>query len=1360
MAKSIIGCVGEFSDREDSWQFYIDRLEQFFVANDVDNEGKKKAILLSSVGAKTYKLLTSLSQPKSPKDLSYSQIVTLIKNHQNPEPSSIVQRFKFNSRVRKPEESVRNYVAELRKLSEFCDFGDNLDDMLRDRLVCGINDRRIQTKLLSERNLTFDKALEISQATEAAVQNFESLTKPAVSAETVHFLKKKSKYSGNKVQKSCFRCGNKHDPNKCKYKDATCYACSRVGHPSFNCRSKKPSKNHKGGDNHSNQVNNQNNRHFNLTDEDVSIELNDLFTISTISSNKPLVTELFINEKSINFQIDTGASLTVMSRKIFEDHFDIPLAKTDKTLKTYTGESVNIIGEVQVNVRTGNDLQCKVLPLLILEGNGPALLGRNWLEDVKIDWSVFFINTPISDSQSCLQETLNEFSDVFSDNPGCLKGVKVKFNVDPTATPKFIKARQPPYALRSSIEDELARLQRDGIIQPVEFSNWATPIVPIVKSDHTIRICGDYKSTLNKVTTSDSHPIPRIEDMANALAPGQKFTKLDFSHAYTQLQLHDDSKELTTVNTHRGLFQYQRLNFGMSAAPGIFQRHLEQLFQGVPLAKNYIDDLYVTGRDDSDHLQNLRNVFQICREKGLTLRKSKCDFMKDEVYFLGFRLNKHGLRPVEGKVKAVRELPPPVDKRTLKSFLGSVNYYCQFVPNLATILAPLYRLLRNNVKWVWGEIENKAFSWAKSVLSSDTVLTHFDPNQKTIITCDASPVGVGAILSQVDKSGIEKPVAYASRSLSAAERKYAQIDREALAIIFSVKKWHKYIFGRHVSIATDHKPLLGLFGEDKALPEHTSARVQRWAVILSAYSYELKHISGSQNDADVLSRLPLSSVKDEIPDIDTETPLEIHELFNLIDKTPLNVFDIASETQNDPLLRVVLKNVLSGWSDECTKDESLKSFYVRRHELSCERGCILWGVRIIIPSSLRQNILDILHDTHIGMARMKAQARSWVWWPKLDADIERMVRSCYTCQLHSTKPQKAPLFPWDWPDEPWHRVHLDFAGPFLGKQFLLITDAHSKWIDVRPMSKITASATILELREVFATLGLCAQIVTDNGPTFTSSEFRNFLTHNGIKHITVSPYHPSSNGLAERSVQTFKKAMAKNNVGSIQERICKFLTKYRSLPHSTTGLSPSELLFGRKMRTHLDLIHPNLISRVNKCQQRQKNVHDRHSSEREISVGDQVFVENFSGRGEKWVSGLVIEKTGPYSFKIKTPVGIMRRHIDQIRLDSTDEFIPIDTPNNVIPDLTDTTPREELSSQVRTSDGSALVSQSNPHDVNVPNDITTDIHDNIVDMNLPSDASTNINESIRSECCTNESVVNVPVRRSSRQVKTPDRLDL
>ena len=204
---------------------------------------------------------------------------------------------------------------------------------------------------------------------------------------------------------------------------------------------------------------------------------------------------------------------------------------------------------------------------------------------------------------------------------------------------------------------------------------------------------------------------------------------------------------------------------------------------------------------------------------------------------------------------------------------------------------------------------------------------------------------------------------------------------------------------------------------------------------------------------------------------------------------------------------------------------------------------------------------------------MKSQARSWVWWPQIDADIEKSVRCCYTCQKHRKQPAKAPLFPWEWPEEPWKRVHLDFAGPFLGHMYLIATDAHSKWVEVKIMSKITASHTILELRDIFATLGSPDTVVTDNGPTFTSSEFRLFMSHNGIKHITVSPYHPSSNGLAERSVQTFKRAMVKISGGSVRERVCKFLTRYRCTPHSTTGLSPAELMFGRNIRTHIDLLH-------------------------------------------------------------------------------------------------------------------------------------------------------------------------------------------
>ena len=1271
---SIIGTVGEFQSREDTWDNYVARVNQFFVANDITDDNKKKAILLTSVGARTYKLICSLTQPVEPATKTFAEIVTVVKEHQSPKPSMIVQRFKFNSRVRKADESVRNYVAELRKLSEHCEYNDQLEDMLRDRLVCGIGNVQIQTKLLSEKSLTFKKAFDMAVAMETASENSKSISNMSMTSQSqgasVNVLHKgKFKSSSFKNDKSgrsggCFRCGNKHNPDQCKYKESTCFGCGKVGHPKFNCRSStdKKQSDHVKFSESKKRAERKQNRNYDLSETDFSEDFYNLFSMSesdnksessrssVVIQKEPLITKLLINGQSLDFQVDTGAALTVMSHEVYDKHFKEPLLHCNKTLKTYTGEEVSIVGETNVEVCSTIEGNKKVLPLLVLENKGPNLLGRNWLTDIQIDWSMFMFKN--NDCTHLLSSIIEEFDEVFNDNPGVLKNVTVDFNIDVEEKPIFHKARQPPYSMRAGIEDELERLQREGIIEKVKFSKWATPIVPVMKTDGSIRICGDYKNTLNKVAHLDNHPIPLIEDMANQLATGEKFTKLDFSHAYTQLKLSEEAKQYTTINTHKGLFRYNRLCYGIASAPAIFQRTLEQLFSELDSVKNYIDDLYITGRNDEEHIENLRKVLEICRQNGLTIRKSKCEFMKEAVYFLGYKLSKNGLQPVDEKVRAVKDFPDPQDKNQVRSFLGLINYYGKFTNNLSVILKPLYDLLKKNKQFTWGKEEKEAFALSKAALLSDKVLAHFNPNLKTIITCDGSPYGVGAILSQIDDEGIEKPVCYASKTLSKAEQNYSQTDREGLSVIFAVKKWHKYIWGRPVQIRTDHKPLLGLLG--KGVPEQASARVQRWATLMSAYAYELVYVPGTANVADILSRLPVSvgsSPENVLP--------EIHSLFQFIENSPIKVMDIARDTADDPILSKVLLKVKHGWKEADKTDLTLKAYYVRKDELSIDNDCVLWGVRVIIPTKLRKSVMQLLHDTHIGSARMKAQARAWVWWPNMDSEIESTVRACHICQVHSNKPSKAPLFPWTWPEEPWYRVHLDFAGPFLGKMFLIITDAHSKWLEVRIMAKITASDTIQELREVFSILGLCHEIVTDNGPTFTSIEFQKFMTHNGIKHITVSPYHPASNGLAERNVQTFKQAMIKNEKGTIRERVSRFLTRYRALPHSTTGLSPSELLLGRKMRTHLDLLHPSLISKVAMQQESQKRGHDRISREREFMVGDQVLSQNFSARGENWIPGMIIEKTGPYSFKIKTQLGIWRRHVDQIKKLITDDSVEI-----------------------------------------------------------------------------------------------------
>ena len=355
--------------------------------------------------------------------------------------------------------------------------------------------------------------------------------------------------------------------------------------------------------------------------------------------------------------------------------------------------------------------------------------------------------------------------------------------------------------------------------------------------------------------------------------------------------------------------------------------------------------------------------------------------------------------------------------------------------------------------------------------------------------------------------------------------------------------------------------------------------------MLSAYTYTITYKPANDHaNADVLSRLPL-------PEVPSDTPLP-GETILLLDtlRGPVSATDIKNWTDRDPVLSTVRRMVWQGW--RYNSDEKLRPFNRRQEELSVQGGCILWGSRVVIPQAGRALVMEELHQGHPGVARMKSLARSVVWWPGIDADLEGMVKGCHKCQANRKSPAVAPLHPWEWPTRPWARIHIDFAGPFLGKQFLVVVDAHSKWLEVVPVQNITSQTTISALRAIFATHGLPELLVSDNGASFTSTEFQEFMKRNGIRHVTSAPYHPASNGLAERSVQTFKDGLKKTTVGDLSTRLHRFLFQYRITPHSTTGISPAELLMGRRPRSHLDLLHPMVESQVWVNQSRQKAGHD------------------------------------------------------------------------------------------------------------------------------------------------------------------------
>ncbi|XP_060089380.1 LOW QUALITY PROTEIN: uncharacterized protein K02A2.6-like, partial [Heteronotia binoei] len=602
--------------------------------------------------------------------------------------------------------------------------------------------------------------------------------------------------------------------------------------------------------------------------------------------------------------------------------------------------------------------------------------------------------------------------------------------LDPTVRPIRLKARRVPFALKPKIEAELDRLVAQGVLEPVDYAPWETPIVTPVKPNGDVRICADYKCTINKALQDNPYPVPVVSHVLAALAGSKIFGKLDLAQAYQQLPVDAKTAEAQTIVTHRGAFRVNRLQFGVSVAPGIFQSIMDALLKGIPGVQPFFDDVLIAAPDPEEFRNRLREVLRRFQAAGLKVKREKCMLGVPRVEFLGFAVDAEGIHPTEEKTRAIVQAPAPMCKAELQSFLGVLNFYHTFIPHKAAL----------------------------DVLISNAVLHHFDERLPVILACDASPYGVGAVLGHQLPDGREVPVAYYSRTLTSAERNYAQIDKEALAIVAGVHKFNDYLYGRRFTIATDHKPLLGLLAPDRQTPQILSQRVLRWNQFLNSYTYTLVHRAGkAMGHADALSR---------------------------------------------------------GWPEE-NMGEEFKPYKMRREELAAHKGCLLWGSRVVVPPPSQKRVLESLHETHPGIVRMKALARSYVWWPGMDSEIEDWVRRCGTCQESRPDPPSAPATRWETTRKPWSRLHIDFAGPFQGQIFLIIVDAYTKWLEVIPVGSTSSAAAIRALRKVLCTHGIPDTIVSDNGAAFTSGDFQGFLQRYLIRHIRSAPFHPATNGQAE-----------------------------------------------------------------------------------------------------------------------------------------------------------------------------------------------------------------------------------------------------
>ena len=712
--------------------------------------------------------------------------------------------------------------------------------------------------------------------------------------------------------------------------------------------------------------------------------------------------------------------------------------------------------------------------------------------------------------------------------------------------------------------------------------------------------------SVNQYVLIEKHPLPTIDDILPELVNSTIFSLLDLKDGFFHAEITERSKKITTFQTPKGMYRFKRLPQGICSAPEQYQKLMEKLLSGCDGVACAIDDILIHAPNREILEQRSKKVLDILEKNGLQLNKAKCQLNKEELIFLGHKLTKYGASPADSKVEAVMNFRRPENAAELKSFLGLINFVGRYIPHLATLTEPLRRLLHKGASFTWTKDQSAAFKKLKLSLVQKRVLAYYDPNAKLEVMADASPTALGAILLQKNKNGT-KIVCYASKSLTDCEKRYSQTEKEALGLVWAVERFHTYLYGKRFTLLTDHKPLQVIFGPNS----RPCARIQRWVLRLQSYAYDVKYIPGKSNIADPLSRL--SPPSEQYNTFKAETDQYLCAITELYVPKALKLADIRDETSKDPELQEVIVSLQKGrWSTHLMMYDCIKE------ELMEFNGIVLRGNRIVIPRSLRKRVLDLAHEGHPGMTSMKQKLRIKVWWPKMDTDVEQKVKSCLDCQVVGLPPNPEPMKRRDLPDAPWKDIAIDFKGPLKNGQYLLvIVDYYSRFMEVRFMKKIHAVKVVDVLESVFARYGLPETITLDNGPQFNSQIFKDFCENNGIILFFTPPYWPLANGLVERQNRCISKILkiAEIKQSDWKKEIQMYVFQYHITPHSTTGATPSELFFGRKLRDKIPSLNITTKSRqdiedtdcLKKFKGKLYSDARRGAEERNLTVGDVVL---------------------------------------------------------------------------------------------------------------------------------------------------------
>ena len=1167
--------VGEPATLWQRWRIWKDEFELFVTASGIDDPKQQRALLLHLAGPGVREIFRTIPEETKGDAKDYKKAMDSLNDYFKLKKNIPKARQNFLGARPAPGERINNFVTRLSSLAEHCEYGEEKDNMTRDQVLTHIKDKNLKSKLYRSENLTLSKLLEV--VSQYHDKDAMILVQPDQEINRVELTEKQTP-SVMKFQGRCWNC-NKigHLAKDCRCsRDHVCESCGRLGHFAVCCRYQPEhasNKNHTTSQRRTSLQTKGGGRrekvHAVTQQADGEESEDDAFYVFTATTSEALETlELRINDKIINVIVDSGASCNLMSEHVFHSLTGgkAPLAGCDKNVYAYTHpQPLELKGKCMLRVTVPQTKMSAIAEFYIVPGQAATLLGRKTSEMLAILKVGINVNN-CSTNIDCVQPLDNKaalrlkFPAVF-EGLGKLKGYQLRLHQDDSVPPVAQPLRRIPFSRRQKVTAKLKQLEELDVIEKVNGpTSWINPLVAVEKPNGDIRICLDMRQA-NHAILREKHPVPTVEETLQEISEAKVFSKLDLNMAFHQIELHPDSRDITTFAAPDGLYRYKRLFFGVNMATEKFQQLIWQILKDCPGAYNLHDDVRVVGRDHKEHDENLDKVMRKFEEHGLTLNYEKCVIGAKSMQYMGEVLTGEGLQVSKKRVEAIVDAPRPQNQSEVRSFLGSAQFCAKFIPGFSTISSPLWDLTCTGKSWKWGTKEEEAFEQIKKLLTNAPVMAYFAKDAKTRLVTDASPVGLGAVLEQQQEDGSYRPVYYASRKLSNVEKRYSQFEREALAVRWACQKFYLYLYGIEFELRTDHKPLVTVLGVKSTPP---SARIERWLLYLQQFRYVVTHISGKENSADALSRLPVGPAQEHDARESTEYACSIASEAVPAAHTPQQVEQASAK---DPTLQLVRQAVTSGdW-----RRLSGTMYKALSEELWVLGQLVLRGNRIVMPESLWKNTIALAHEGHQGMTRTKARLREKVWWPNMDKQVENFVKSCHPCQLVGPRSKTEPIRSTTLPEVPWGDIAVDLLEIPGGNHLLVVVDNYSRWPEVILLKKTDASHVTRAMEGIFQTHGIPESVRSDNGPPFSSAEFEGFLNYLGIVHLKGIPYWPQSNGEVERCNKTLLKII---RIASLEGKDWKkalqnFLFQYRTTPHTVTGLSPGELLMGRRLNDKL-----------------------------------------------------------------------------------------------------------------------------------------------------------------------------------------------